>query len=149
MGLILRILWTILAATVMPQVALSQTSNGLSNEGFRLVTVTGRAAIIHEDALAEARDMALEDALYYAALKGGAKIDGFSTVDAQTNLNDMIVVRPVSQLLDYSIKNEMQDDTHYTVTIEAVVGDMVISAVFTVIIKKRINPLFLYSSGNF
>ena len=39
----------------------------------------------------------------------------------------MIVVRPASQLLDYSITNEMQDDTHYTVTIEAVVGDMVLS----------------------
>ena len=75
--------------------------------------------------LDEARNMALEDALYYAALKGGAKIDGFSSVDAQTNLNDMIVVRPTSQILDYSITNEMQDDTHYAVTVEAVVGDMV------------------------
>ena len=127
MGFILPILWIILAAITMPQVALSQTSNGLNSEGLRLVTVTGRAAIIHEDALAEARDMALEDALYYAALKGGAKIDGFSAVDAQTNLNDMIVVRPASQLLDYSIKNEMQDETHYTVTIEAVVGDILVS----------------------
>ena len=127
MGFILPIVWIILAAIAMPQVALSQTSNGLNSEGLRFVTVTGRAAIIHEDALAEARDMALEDALYYAALKGGAKIDGFSSVDAQTNLNDMIVVRPASQLLDYSIKNEMQDETHYTVTIEAVVGDMVVS----------------------
>ena len=111
----------------MPQAALSQTSDGLDNEGLRLVTVTGRAAIIHEDALDEARDMALEDALYYAVLKGGAKIDGFSSVDAQTNLNDMFVVRPASQILDYSITNEMQDDTHYAVTIEAVVGDMVLS----------------------
>ena len=71
--------------------------------------------------------MALEDALYYAALKGGAKIDGFSSVDAQTNLNDMFVVRPASQILDYSITNEVQDETHYAVTIEAVVGDMVSS----------------------
>lgn len=127
MGLIQLILWTILAAIFVPQAASSQTFNGQSNEGLQLVTVTGRAAIIHEDALDEARDMALEDALYYAALKGGAKIDGFSSVDAQTNLNDMIVVRPASQLLDYSITNEMQDDTHYEVTIEAVVGDMVLS----------------------
>ena len=127
MGFILLILWTILAAIFMPQVALSQSSSGLSNEGLRLVTVTGRAAIMHEEALDEARNMALEDALYYAALKGGAKIDGFSSVDAQTNLNDMIVVRPTSQILDYSITNEMQDDTHYAVTVEAVVGDMVAS----------------------
>ena len=127
MGFIQLILCATLAAIFMPHAALSQTSNGLDNEGLRLVTVTGRAAIIHEDALDEARDMALEDALYYAALKGGAKIDGFSSVDAQTNLNDMIVVRPAAQILDYSITNEMQDDTHYAVTIEAVIGDMVLS----------------------
>ncbi len=127
MGFILLILWTILAAIFMPQAALSQSSGSLTNEGLRLVTVTGRAAIMLEDALDEARDMALEDALYYAALKGGAKIDGFSAVDAQTNLNDMIIVRPASQILDYSITNEMQDETHYEVTVEAVVGDMVAS----------------------
>ena len=83
MGFIQPILWAILGAIFIPQGALSQTSDGVVNEGLRLVTVTGRAAIIHEDALDEARDMALEDALYYAALKGGAKIDGFSSVDAQ------------------------------------------------------------------
>ena len=127
MGFILVILWTTLTAIFMPQAALSQSSAGFSSEGLRLVTVTGRAAIMHEDALDEARDMALEDALYYAALKGGAKIDGFSSVDAETKLNDMIVVRPASQILDYSIINEVQDDTHYAVTVEAVVGDMVAS----------------------
>ena len=127
MGFNLLILWTILAAILLPQAALSQSSVGLSNEGLRLVTVTGRAAVMHEDALDEARDMALEDALYYAALKGGAQIDGFSSVDSHTNLNDMIVVRPASQILDYTITNEIHDDTHYTVTVEAVVGDMIAS----------------------
>ena len=127
MGFILLFIWTIAAAIFMPQLALSQGPSAVSDDGLRLVTVTGRAAIQHEDALGEARDMALEDALYYAALKGGAKIDGFSSVDAQTNLNDMFVVRPASQILDYSITNEMQDDTHYAVTIEAVVGDMTAS----------------------
>ena len=127
MGFILLIIWTIAAAVFMPQAALSQSASALSDDGLRLVTVTGRAAIQHQDALGEARDMALEDALYYAALKGGAKIDGFSSVDAQTNLNDMFVVRPASQILDYSITNEIQDETHYAVTIEAVVGDMATS----------------------
>ena len=127
MGFILLIIRTIAAAVLMPQAALSQSASALSDDGLRLVTVTGRAAIQHQDALGEARDMALEDALYYAALKGGAKIDGFSSVDAQTNLSDMFVVRPASQILDYSITNEVQDETHYAVTIEAVVGDMATS----------------------
>ena len=127
MSFILLISGIIFGAILFPQGALSQSSSELSSEGLRLIKVTGRAAIMHEDALNEARDMALEDALYYAALKGGAKIHGFSSVDAQTNLNDMIVVRPASQILDYSIMDEMRDDTHYAVTIEAVVGDMIAS----------------------
>ena len=127
MSFIRLISWIIFGAILFPQGALSQSSSELSSEELRLIKVTGRAAIMHEDALNEARDMALEDALYYAALKGGAKIHGFSSVDAQTNLNDMIVVRPASQILDYSIMDEMRDDTHYAVTIEAVVGDMIAS----------------------
>ena len=94
-----------------PNFSLAQVTGAPSNESLKLVTVTGRAAIMHKDAVDEARDMALEDALYYAALKGGAKIDGFSSVDSQTNLNDMFVVRPASQILDCSITNEIQDET--------------------------------------
>ena len=65
---------------------------------------------------------ALEDALYLAALKGGAKIDGFSSVQADTSLDDHFVVRPSSEILDYRIVNEVKDDLHYEVTVEAAVG---------------------------
>lgn len=105
--------------------SLASAEGELSAEpGLRIVTSTGRAAISHEDAMAEARSLALEDALYFAALKGGAKIDGFSAVDAQTNLSDMFVVRPASTILDYDIINEIQDDIHYEVTVRAIVGEV-------------------------
>ena len=89
----------------------------------RVVNATGRAVIQHQDGLEEARMLALEDALYYAALQGGAKIEGFSSVDTATALTDMTVIKPVTQILDYKVIGEIADETHYELTIEAMVGD--------------------------
>ena len=83
LGVILLALSTTIVMGLTPNFSLAQVTGAPSNESLKLVTVTGRAAIMHKDAVDEARDMALEDALYYAALKGGAKIDGFSSVDSQ------------------------------------------------------------------
>ena len=68
--------------------------------------------------------MALEDALYLAALEGGARIDGFSAVTADSSLEDHFVIRPASRILDYTITNEVIDDLHYQVSIRAAVGDL-------------------------
>ena len=88
----------------------------------RMTTATGRAVISHGDTLHEAKNMALEDALYLAALSGGAKIDGFSSIQADTALDDHFVVRPSSEIIDYNIIDEMHDDQHYQVTVQAAVG---------------------------
>lgn len=97
------------------------------SSGLRMIQSTGRSVIQDQDTVAEARAMALEDALYYAALKGGAKIDGYSAVDAETALSETIIVRPTSDILDYHIVSELQDDTHYEIIIEAVIGDVELS----------------------
>lgn len=68
--------------------------------------------------------MALEDALYLAALEGGARIDGFSAVMTDSSLEDHFVIRPASRILDYTITNEVIDDLHYQVSIRAAVGDL-------------------------
>jgi hypothetical protein len=67
--------------------------------------------------------MALEDALYLAALQGGAKINGFSSIGADTSLTDQIIVRPASQIMDYAVINEVIDGEHFSVTIRAAVGE--------------------------
>lgn len=90
--------------------------------GLQVIETTGRAVIQHQDALDEARRLALEDALYLAALQGGARIDGFSSVTTDTMINDHFVVRPTSAILDYSIINEVIDDQHFAITISAAVG---------------------------
>ena len=102
--------------------ALLTGSHALAGEGLRMVSATGRAVINDQAALHEAKNTALEDALYLAALKGGAKIDGFSSVQADTSLDDHFVVRPSNEILDYRIVNEIKDDLHYEVTVEAAVG---------------------------
>ena len=102
--------------------ALLTATHALAGDGLRMVTATGRAVINDQAALHEAKNTALEDALYLAALKGGAKIDGFSSVQADTSLDDHFVVRPSSEILDYRIVNEIKDDFHYEVTVEAAVG---------------------------
>ena len=75
-----------------------------NEENLKLVTSTGRAAIISDEQIQETRSRALEDALYSAALLGGAEIDGFSSVQAGTELDDHFVVRPSSKIVDYDIE---------------------------------------------
>ena len=102
--------------------ALLSGTHALAGDGLRMVTATGRAVINDQAAPHEAKNIALEDALYLAALRGGAKIDGFSSVQADTSLDDHFVVRPSSEILDYRIINEIKDDLHYEVTVEAAIG---------------------------
>ena len=71
-------------------------------ENLKLVTSTGRAAIISDEQIQETRSRALEDALYSAALLGGAEIDGFTSVQAGTQLDDHFVVRPSSKIIDFN-----------------------------------------------
>ena len=91
---------------------------------LQIVMSTGRAAIISNEQIDETRARALEDALYSAALLGGAEIDGFSSVQAGSQLDDHFVVRPSSKIIDYDIVDERFDDLHYTVEIEAAVGEL-------------------------
>ena len=124
LGILLLFVWTVMMTIFLPQFAFSKVMQATGFPSVQMVSVTGRAVIQHEDTVDEARDLALEDALYYAALEGGAQINGYSAVDESTSLQEMFIVRPASRILDYSIINEMRDDTHYEVTIQAVIGDV-------------------------
>lgn len=91
----------------------------LSKENsIQLVTSTGRAVIIENDVI-KAKKRALDDALYLATLQGGAKVDGYSTVDSNTNLKENLIIRPSSDIIDFKILEEKQDKTHYVITIQA------------------------------
>lgn len=91
---------------------------------FQFTTATGRAAITLNVPAEVARLRALEDALYLAALQGGANVNGFSAVSTDTSVQDHFVVRPSSKILDYTILSEEKLSSHVEVSIRAAVGSL-------------------------
>ena len=100
------------------------TSETYSKDSLRFIETTGRAVIENAETLNTARRRALEDALYLAALHGGAKINGFSAVNTDTSIKENLVVQPASQILDYNVISEQQTDTHFIIKIRSAVGQL-------------------------
>ena len=101
----------------------SKFSNIKTKNKIRKINAKGQVHLNNIDEN-EARRRALEDALYYAAIKGGAKVDGFSSISNDTSIEEHFTVRPKSKILDYRIlKSYLQDDI-YIVEIEAIIGDI-------------------------
>ena len=95
----------------------------LSKDTVRFIETTGRA-VLDEQELGTSRRRALEDALYLAALHGGAKISGFSSVDTDTSIKENLVVQPDSHILDFNIISEEQTETHFVIKIRSAVGKL-------------------------
>ena len=68
--------------------------------------VTGRSVILDNN-IEKARRLALEDALYLSSLKGGAFVDGFSSISKNTILNDQSIIKSDSKILDFKILEEL------------------------------------------
>ena len=84
--------------------------------------VTGRSVVIDNN-IEKARRLALEDALYLASLKGGAFIDGFSSISKSTIINDQSIIKTDSKILDFKILSEKQISEHFEIKILAVIGN--------------------------
>ena len=57
-----------------------------SENTVKMVFTSGRAVIV-DGKKESAKKRALDEALYLASLQGGAKVDGFSSIDTKTRLN--------------------------------------------------------------
>ena len=99
-------------------------STAFAENPLRFIETTGRAVIENDEMIDSARRRALEDALYLAALHGGAKINGFSSVNTDTSIQENLVVQPASQLLDYTIISEEKTDTHFVIKVRSAVGQL-------------------------
>ena len=71
-----------------------------------------------------AKRRALEDALYFASMKAGVKVKGFSSIDEKTSINENFLVQPDNKILDYKILKSYKEDQNYIVEVEAVVGNL-------------------------
>jgi hypothetical protein len=88
---------------------------------FKEVEATGRAVLVVDD-IQISRKRALEDALYLAALKGGADINGFSAITSNTVINDQSIVTATNKVIDFKILKEEQDKEFLSIKISAIVG---------------------------
>ena len=95
-----------------------------AKDTLRFIETTGRAVIETNETIDTSRRRALEDALYLAALHGGANINGLSAVNTDTSIQENLVVQPASQILDYTIISEQKTETHFTIKIRSAVGQL-------------------------
>jgi len=89
-----------------------------NENSVKMVFTSGRAVIVNGDKEI-AKRRALDEALYLASLQGGAKVDGFSSIDTKTRLKENLVIRPASEIIDFKVLDESSDSTHYKVKIQA------------------------------
>ena len=57
-----------------------------AEQRIQFIETTGRAVITDDESIDKARRNSLEDAIFLAAIHGGAKINGFSSIDKETTL---------------------------------------------------------------
>ncbi len=115
---------TLYFSTIILTLLLFALNPVFSKDSVRFIETTGRAVIEDAAEVVTARRRSLEDALYLAALHGGAKINGFSSVSTDTSIQENLVVQPDSYILDYNIISEDQTDTHFIIKIRAAVGNL-------------------------
>ena len=99
-------------------------SKAFAKDPVRFIETTGRAVIEDDKMIDISRRRALEDALYLAALHGGAKINGYSAVSTDTSIQENLVIQPASKILDYTIISEERADMHFIVKIRSAVGQL-------------------------
>ena len=99
-------------------------SKAFAKDPVRFIETTGRAVIENDEMIDTSRRRALEDALYLAALHGGAKINGYSAVSTDTSIQENLVIQPASKILDYTIISEERTDMHFIVKIRSAVGQL-------------------------
>ena len=102
-------------------VSCSKSLFAQDDKNFKEVEATGRAVLI-DGKLEISRKRALEDALYLAALKGGADINGFSAITSNTIINDQSIISATNRVIDFNILEEIQDKEFLSVKIKAIVG---------------------------
>ena len=88
---------------------------------FKHVEAIGRSILLPEN-IETSRKRALEDAIYIAALRGGADVNGFSSINSNTIINDQSVIKATNRVIDFKILSETQNKEYLTIKISAVVG---------------------------
>jgi hypothetical protein len=97
MGITFQMRWLVLPLILLQLLWLPTVAGATE-----MIRVTGRAAIEPRGQDAAER-LALEDALYMAAMAGGAELNGFSMVENGILVGETVLLRPSSRILDFNI----------------------------------------------
>ena len=92
-------------------------SSALATE-ISSVKASGRAALSGQS-MQKVRRVALEDALYLAAISAGTEISGTAISANGILVRDVVSLTTNAQLIDFSVLNEGKNETHYEVSVEA------------------------------
>lgn len=88
------------------------------------VEAEGQAVDTVQGAASATRRRALEEALYQAAMIGGAEVTGFTALSRSEIVTDQLVVRPASRILDYSILSEERVGEATRIRVRALLGEI-------------------------
>ena len=103
--------------------ALSLAPHG-ADADVMTVEVSGQALATGAASDAHLERRALQEALYQAALQGGAQVNGYTAISQSLLSSDVLVVRPDSKILDYTVLSSRSSDKKAVVKIRAVVGQL-------------------------
>lgn len=92
--------------------------------GVSVIETVGRAVATGVASPTELRRRALEEALYDAAMAGGAQVRGYSALAGAQMVAERLVVQPASRILDYAILSETKVGDVLEVRVRAHVGEL-------------------------
>ena len=82
------------------------------------VNATGQAALSGQS-MQNVRRIAIEEALYLAAISAGTEISGAAISTNGILVRDVVSLNTNAQLIDFSVLKERKNETHYEVVVEA------------------------------
>jgi len=97
---------------------LAGVHTGATAADISVVKASGQAALSGQ-ATQKVRRIAIEDALYFAAISAGTKISGAAISSNGVLVRDVVSLNTNAQLIDFTVLKEGNTETHYKVAIEA------------------------------
>jgi hypothetical protein len=110
----MRLILALMLMLMLPAMAMAAPS--------MMVDVTGSAIQSGAEDAGSARRRALADAVYAAALAGGAEVSGHTAISKSVITSDVAIVRPVGRVLGLKILSETRTGDEWRVTIRAKIG---------------------------
>ena len=116
--MLFRILPKAVFAALCIHLLLTGAHTGAFAAEISTVKASGQAAL-SDHSIQKVRRIALEDALYLAAISAGTEISGTAISSNGILVRDVVSLNTSAQLIDFNVLKENKTETHYQVSVEA------------------------------